>query len=75
SLRQELRQEGLGAVSVSISGGESRQGDGRTPSGRQDHVGPAFGAETATSDLGSLGPSDLPLPRQARTSGHLDLRF
>lgn len=77
TLRQELRQEGLEAVSVSIGGRESRQGDGRSPGGRQDDAWTALGAGAATGGTGGLGPasSDPPVPRPARVAGHLDLRF
>lgn len=72
TLRQELRQEGLGSVSVSIGGGEGRRGEDQGPSGRPAERWPAFGDRAAAADPGL---SDLPLLQPAGTTGHLDLRF
>ena len=72
ALRQELRQEGLGSVSVSISGGDGRRGEEQAPGGRQTGPWSAFGDRTTAAES---GPSDLPSSRPASAAGHLDLRF
>jgi len=72
ALRQELRQEGLGSVSVSVGGGEGRRGEDQAQGGRQADLWPASGGRATASDPGA---SDPPLTRPASAAGHLDLRF
>jgi flagellar hook-length control protein FliK len=73
TLRQELRQEGLGSVGVSIGGGgEGRRQEG-APSGRRWDGAPGPGPAA----WGAAPPPPRPAPpASSRTAGgHIDLRF
>jgi hypothetical protein len=71
-LRQELRQDGLGSVSVSIGGGEAGRGSGAPPDRSQlAPVGSLADGTAATAPL----PTTPPLPRPHPAAGQLDLRF
>jgi flagellar hook-length control protein FliK len=75
TLRQELRQEGLGSVGVSIGGGEARRDDG-SPARRSGEGG--FGGPGQVGAPSSeAGPSAAPGPaaRSRAAGGHLDIRF
>ena len=72
TLRQELRQEGLGSVGVSIGGGDAHQGGESAPRGGQvlaERPGPGFVAAVPAAS-----PS-LPALRERTPAGQLDLRF
>jgi hypothetical protein len=76
ALRQELRQEGLGAVSVSIGGGEGRRGGDPSPdrgsgAGWAAQAPWAPGAEPGATTV----PNSPAMPRSAGSAGHIDLRF
>ncbi|WP_176559264.1 flagellar hook-length control protein FliK [Rubellimicrobium roseum] len=73
TLRQELRSEGLGSVSVSIGGGEANRGGGDAQ-GRAPALERAGHAPSpVTFDPG--GPAN-PVPSRPRAgTGQLDLRF
>jgi hypothetical protein len=71
SLRQELRQDGLGAVSISIGGGEAGRGSG-TPAERG---GPGrFASLGGTGDGTTVVPVFPSPPRPRPAAGQLDLR-
>lgn len=74
ALRQELRQEGLGSVGVSIGGGEAHRDGGAPTSWDRSGTAPRTMPPEA-----ALGPAPTavaaPAPRGRGASGHLDLRF
>jgi flagellar hook-length control protein FliK len=74
TLRQELRQEGLLSVGVSIGGGDARRGDG-SPARQSEQGG--FGGPALAG--GASPEAALAATHQAARSrtatGHLDLRF
>jgi flagellar hook-length control protein FliK len=76
TLRQELRQEGLGSVSVSIGGGEAGPGTGRgngppLDSGAPGPAALAGGAETPAASVAAL----VAPPRPRPGPGQIDLRL
>ena len=75
ALRQELRQEGLGSVGVSIGGGESRREGGAAPHRNQD--GPGLHSSFDATPPRGPAPAFVvaPAPRGRAADGHLDLRF
>ncbi|MBP1805057.1 flagellar hook-length control protein FliK [Rubellimicrobium aerolatum] len=72
ALRQELRQEGLGGVSVSIGGGDSqRESTSQGRSQGADRPGYA-----AVGSAGTALAESLPVAARPRAApGHIDLRF
>ncbi|TNC51553.1 hypothetical protein FHG66_05155 [Rubellimicrobium rubrum] len=74
ALRQELRQEGLGQVGVSIGGGDSAAGRETSHPGRRGSEA-AAGASGPVAATSVLPLSDTPAPRTRNAGGALDLRF
>lgn len=73
ALRQELRQEGLGTVGVSIGGGEARREGGAAP--QRGQPGPDAGRPSIAGEGLAPAFAASPAPRGRGVGGHLDLRF
>jgi flagellar hook-length control protein FliK len=73
TLRQELRQEGLGSVGVSIGGGDARErgeaAPGRSPG--EERPAPGFRAEA----LDTVAAPAAARAQARSAGGHIDLRF
>lgn len=74
ALRQELRQEGLGSVGVSIGGGDARRGE-EAGSRRGGSGGPGPESALATSPAGAAPAATPPVARPRAAGGQLDLRY
>jgi flagellar hook-length control protein FliK len=81
TLRQELRQDGLGSVGVSIGGGDARRGEAGGSFGSGGGLGQdggPFGGPALGAGRGA-GPSPAAAPaiagRGRGPGGHLDIRF
>lgn len=75
ALRHELRQEGLGSVSVSIGGGDGQRGESAPERG----PGRGWSAPSAwmagPESAAALSPASSATARATGSSGRIDLRF
>nr|WP_256439160.1 flagellar hook-length control protein FliK [Rubellimicrobium arenae] len=74
TLRQELQQEGLGSVSVSIGGGGERNEGTPSGQGRGAEQG-SYSALPSTPGAGPASSAAATTSRSRPSAGHLDLRF